>query len=652
MNRIARRRELFRATGVVLCGSLVGCDLLSTDPTTDDDGGPERGKDGKEAPQLAQQVAAGKLPPLKERIPAEPLVIEPLDRVGRYGGSLHEAEANITTGSQLLRVGAVGTLVEWDLRTIEPIPSIARSWELSDDGKTYTILLRPGVKWSDGQDFTAEDLVFYYEAILTNADLTPVPPGWLTTNGEPVEIVQVDANTVEFRFQEPNALFPRFLAYPAFGSAILRPAHYLKSFHPDFADPDALDESLNEANLETWVDLFEQKSNAWLNPELPVLGAWRVTQPAEEGVGDRVVMERNPFYWKVDTEGKQLPYIDRIVFELATEELIILKISRGDIDLQTVLGIRDFPVLLQNAEAGGYRVFRWTPAAPNTAALYTNQCHADPAIRELMQNRDFRAALSHSINRDEMNGVLYNGIAEPRHPIPSEYDPYHIEGSGEQFLEYDPDRANQLLDSLGLSERDGDGFRLRPDGQQLKLSIASYLTELRTDAYELVKSYWEDVGIRTEVENLEGTLWVTRVTSNQYDIAGYAFASDMWDLDPLWFVPTSDRTYWAPLFGLWYATGGAEGEQPPEHLRRLQQLYDELRQTVDDNARIALGREIIATHDENVWVLGCVEEPFVALIANNDMINVRQEAPNTNATAGLTVTKVEQVSYRNPAEHE
>lgn len=650
MTRAVARRGLLGMTGaVLLSASLTGCELLSTKPSDESD--PPAPPDSKEAPQLARLVAEGALPPVEERLPEEPLKVTPLQEVGRYGGTIRRGELSIETRRNVI-IFARASLVEWGLREVEPVPGLARSWEISPDQRAYRFQLRKGVRWSDGSPFTADDLLFYYESVLRNEDLTPVVPAWLRSGSEPAEVVRLDDHAVEFRFTEPTSLFLRYLAYPPNGLSILTPAHYLRRFHPDHTATSELEKLLAKAGFENWVDYFWNRADAWFNPDLPVLGAWKVSQPPEGGT--RAVMERNPYYWKVDTEGKQLPYIDRLEFTALDENTVVLRASGGDIDLQySYMGTRNMPLLARGAESAGYRVLRWKYDAPGVD-LYTNQSHADPVLRHLMQNLDFRAALSHAINRDEINQVFYNGAGTPGHSVAIPEDPYHVEGSGQRFLEYDPDTANRLLDRVGLTERDDEGFRLRPDGAPLKLTISTFTFESGiepVDAYQLVKQGWEAVGVRTHVDNMDRSLWSARITRNQFDIAGYIVAGYMWDINPGWFVPTDVSTYWAPLFGEWYATGGRAGERPPPLLRRLQELYDQLTRAPDEETRLSLGRQILVMHDENVWIIGTVSAPFQPVVVADDLVNVKEEAVGSYRTGHEGVTWVEQVFYRHPERH-
>jgi peptide/nickel transport system substrate-binding protein len=271
-------------------------------------------------------------------------------------------------------------------------------------------------------------------------------------------------------------------------------------------------------------------------------------------------------------------------------------------------------------------------------------------MRELMQNVDFRAGLSHAINREEMNEILFLGLGGTQHPCAIPEDPYYVEGYGYRFTEYDVAEANARLDAAGLAEKGGDGFRLRPDGEPLTLTILTFVYETgvnASDAYELVKNYWAEVGININIDVIDPTLWQERVTASEHDIAGYTVAGLLWDIDPLWYVPTSRQCYWAPLFGINYATDGESGEAPPENLAALQDLYDQLVAEPDEAKRVELGNQILAVHDENVFIIGTVTAPFQPTVVSNNLVNVLEVGVHSNRARHEEVTWFEQVSFTN-----
>ena len=601
-----------------------------------------------EAPMLAEMVSAGDLPAVEERLPSNPMVIEPLEQIGTYGGTLNRALVGPADGNGW-RTIATDALFEWEMGAAVPIPSLAASATTNEDNTVHTITLREGLKWSDGQPFTADDIVFYYEAVLLTEELGAVARNqtWRSVAGTPTEVVKVDDITVEFRFGAPFALLQQLFAY--YGDEMLMPKHYMSQFHPDFTDEAALQEAIDEAGVDDWTQLFIQKYNVFLNPDLPVMNPWKVdiAFPANQ-----MVATRNPYYWKVDTEGNQLPYIDEIVTDLIEEaQAITLRASAGDIDFQyRHIRFSDISLLVENAEANGYQVLRWADTT-GWFSLYMNQSHADPVMRELMQNIDFRAGLSHAIDRNTMNEILYLGTGEISHAAGLAGDPYFVEGFGQRFLEYDVDLANELLDNAGLSERDAEGYRLRPDGERLRLTISTYPFETgasSVDGYEIVAQNWEAIGVQTIVDLKERALWTDYVTANEHDVAGYLTASVLWNINPTWYVPTNTNTYWAPLYGAYYSSGGTAGEEPPELYKRLQDLYDELTVTMDPDKNLELGQEILRIHDENVFMIGTVKTPFQPVIVNNDLVNVVKDGVADFRLRHEGQSKFYQLSFKNP----
>ncbi|MGW5363848.1 ABC transporter substrate-binding protein [Actinopolymorpha pittospori] len=651
------RRDLLRWSGSTILGAslLSGCELLSTDPSDKKKGSGEGSNpDAKEAPALAALVKQGKLPPLAQRLPKSPVVVTPVKQVGQYGGTIRSATTS-QSASQLLIVAREG-LVEWAPGKTEVVPGLAESWDITEDGRVYTFHLREGARWSDGHPFTADDLVFYYEAILSNTVLTPVVPTWLTTGGKPVRIAKVDDHTVTFSFEAPHGLLLRYLAFRgALHGALLWPKHYLSQFHPDFTSKAKLDQQVKDSGYKDWMDFFLSRSTPAENPERPVMAAWRLTK-AMTGGDTRAIAERNPYYWKVDTQGRQLPYVDRLVQERLDPEVITLRAINGELDLQfETVSLRDLPVLADSADKNGIRVLRWASDAP-WIAMYMNQSDKDPVLRALMQNIDVRAGLSHALNRGELNKLLYSNAGGIRHPCAVPQDDYYLEGSGERFTEYDVAKANELLDRAGLDQRDAEGMRLRPDGRPLSLLITTFTYEYggtvpSVDAYEIVRQHWQKVGVRATVQNVADTLWSERATSNLLDIPGYTVGGILWDVDPLWYVPTSRSTYWASGYGEWYETGGKQGMEPPEQFRKLQDLYDRMASEIDDQARLELGHQILRAHDENVWMIGTVTAPFAPVVASADLVNLLDEAVLSYRLHFSATSWMEQLAYRNPDEH-
>lgn len=649
---LSRRQMLAAGSGVVAGATLSGCSFFSTD--SDDDKSVRRGdSDATESPMLTELVQAGELLRLEQRIPSNPMVLEPLDSTGIYGGTLRRGMTDSNNGA--VGIGCIGHagLVERGLDDSWPHPGLAESWDVEDDGKTFVFQLRKGLHWSDGKPFTTDDLMFVYKHVFLNTTLTPAPWTWLSAGGEPVKFEQVDKSTIRFVFAAPHGLLLKMLCHPYNSLGIIKPAHYLQQFHPDFVSMSSLKKLAKDEGSPGWDDLFASKDDIWLNPDRPVMGPWRMAEPPTPS-GNTATVERNPFYWKVDPDGRQLPYIDRISYLFLEREGLSLRAAKGEFDLAG----RNMPfdnnkLFVDGEEAGNYKVFRWQTDGMYTA-LYLNQSHNDPAVRKLFQSRDFRAALSHAINRDEVNEALLVGLGLTDQPCGMPGDDYYVEGMGQTFTSFDVGRANELLDGLDLTSRDGDGYRQLPDGRKLVLRLITLPTDeglSLIDYYEFVKRYWKEVGIRLDVKMISSELWWERVPTGDYDIAGYLMPGINWDMDGVWYVPTAETTYWAPFFGKWYATEGAEGEEPDGDIRQAQLLWDELKVAIDNRERIGIGRKILELHNKNVWVIGSLRPPFAPLIVNNDLVNVRAEAHLDFRTGDEEATVVEQLYFRNPEDH-
>ncbi len=582
----------------------------------------------KEAPTLAELVKQGKLPPVEKRLPEKPLVIVPVEEVGKYGGSWRMAMRGRADTMLLVRqVGYEGlVIIDPDLANV--LPGIAESWKIGGNGRTFTFYIRKGIKWSDGQPFTTNDIMFWYKDIILNKELTPVIPSWLTSEGEVVKVEKIDDYTIRFTFKKPNGLFLPYFATGA-GRGLLTPAHYLKQFHANYVAKDKLNELVKKEGLNTWVDLFNNKNNFWMNPELPVVYAWKVTTPV--GVGTRVIFERNPYYWKIDTEGNQLPYIDRLVIDIVDNiEVMKMKALNGEIDMQSRhIGqiIADYPLYAENKAKGGYRLIKQTHTSMNSMLVIFNLNHKDPVLRKLFNDKRFRIALSHAINRQEIIDLVYMGMVEPWQVSPRRGTPLFYEPAAKNYTEYDPKKANQLLDEMGLTKRDKDGFRLRPDGKPIEITIEIGVEKSDwIDSCEMIKKYWQTVGIKVATKVIDRSLWETRTAAGEHDIVVWWGDSGTGYeplIMPFWYFPWSHpASRQAPQWALWYQTGGKSGEAPPPEIRHQMALYTQITTTTDVNKQRQLFKQILEVQAKNLYIMGICTIPPQFIIARNNFRNV------------------------------
>ncbi len=558
-----------------------------------------------EAPMLRVKVAAGELPPVEERLPEEPLVIMPVEEIGQYGGTWHRAWKGPSDGAAVTRI-CYDQILRWDRTGRKVLPNIARAWKFSDEGRTLTLYLRKGMKWSDGVPFTANDIIFWYKDIILNDELTPAKPSWMIVGEKLGKVEKVDDYTVRLSFVQPYGILLQMLAYNGY---IFAPKHYLKDFHPSYTPMDKLEEMTKKAGFQFWYQLFGIKNDYVQNPDRPTVRAWKPITPA---TATHYIMQRNPYYWKIDPEGNQLPYIDRIDYALAEEpEIINFKAMSGEIDCQfRHLILTNYPIFMSSREKGNYRVLLWKPALGADAVLTPNLNCKDPVLHDIINDRRFRIALSVAINRDEINELCYLGLGEPRAATVVPECPAYEEKYAELYAEYDPKKADSLLDEMGLRWDKDHKYRLRPDGKVLSLTIEVVpgIFGPWVDVAQLVKEYWEKIGIKTAVKTEERSLFYQRVQAGDFDVAVWSMD---WVLHPLVnpvrlipYYPGGSR--FAPLCAQWYQTKGKGGVKPWGDLMKVIELYEKARLTMDEEERIRLTREIVRIHAENCWSIGTV----------------------------------------------
>jgi ABC-type transport system substrate-binding protein len=637
-HRFSRRNFLGMGGAAFLLGTAAGCDTLSTEPVQKDGRKGQSGvsgRKGKEAPMLAEQVEAGELPPVEERIPQDPLMIEPYERVGIYGGEWNTALLGPADTSWLDRTVGYENLVRWvpdwtgAAGAEEVIPNIAGDFEFNDEGTEYIFKLRRGMKWSDGEPFTADDVLFAYRDVLLNEELYPAPSTMFIGGDETAKIEKVDNDTIRFTFTVPNSLFLQQMATGTGRPLTALPRHYLEQFHKEFNQD--IEQLVEKEGAADWIELFFLRADVWQTPELPTVFPWKMTTTL--GEGSRVVAERNPYYWKVDPDGSQLPYIDRVVFDvLNDEEVMLTRTLNGEIDMH----VRHFnvprnkPVLAENRERGNYHFFDAVPAEMNIMTIMLNHTHKDSVKREVFQNKDFRIGLSHAINRQEIIDVVFQNQGEPWQAAPRPESDFYGEEFAKQYTEYDVDLANQFLDEAGYAERNGDGIRLGPNSDPISFTIefaTGYLPEW-ADALEMIQGYWREVGVDMNIRPEDRSLYEERRVANEHD-------ATIWEggggldaiLNPPWYFPYSNRSDYAVPWGDWYASGGEAGQEPPSAPAEQMELYDRLRSAVDAGEQAALMREILEISREEFYVIGINLKPSVYGVVKNNFHNVPESMP-------------------------
>ncbi len=593
----------------------------------------------KEAPDLAKMVADGKLPKLADRLPANPLVVQPLEKVGTYGGSWRRGLSGSSDHNGILRcIGNMG-LVRWDIEFTKILPNVAESWEVSDDSTTFTFHLRKGMKWSDGQPFTADDIVFSIEDCVKNTELYKSLPAVLSIGGKGPEVTKVDDATVRVKFAAPYGLFLQQLATPLGQHPTLFCKHYASQFLPKYNDK--LADAVKAAGLPSWPDLFRAKNGdieippRWGNPEKPVIDPWVIVEPYVGGA-TRVVAKRNPYFWQVDPEGSQLPYLDQITFPIYQDvQSLLLDAIAGKIDMQErqINSLPNKPTLSQNMQKGGYRLMELVPAGSQQCQIYFNMCHKDPKMREIFANKDFRVAMSLGIDRKEIIELVYLGQSQPYQMGPRPGHPWYHERLAKQFTETDVAKANAMLDKIGLDKKDGQGFRLRPDGQKLffAVDVIPTLTPDLVDVLELVKKHWVKLGVDMKVNTIERALYYTRGDNNEHDAQvwpGGGGFDTMFDPRDYFAMHTQGSRYAIP-WAMWYVSGGKQGEEPPESQKTRAKLYDQARATADLDKQGAIMKQVFELTADAFETVGVCLSVNTYGICKTNFTNVPKREPDS-----------------------
>ena len=614
----------------------------------------------REAPALAEQVRAGTLPPVEERLPEAPLVIPPVEEIGEYGGTWRRAftgPADRQNPERLLH----DHVLYYDLDGTTIVPHIAKSWEVSEDRRTFTFTLRKGMKWSDGAPFTADDILFAYEDMLLNDELNPVKPSRLSPGGKLAIVEKLDTYTYRYVFAEPYPLFLELYAAQAIGGqgnkgrkgrGPYAPGHYLKQFHPRYVPEEELSARVKAAGLSNWTELFKLRSDIHLNPDLPVVGPWKMIRPI---TGQTLVLERNPYYWAVDPAGNQLPYIDRIAMRMAGNlEVLNFRAMAGEIDMQhRHIQLAKVPVLKANSEKEGYRVLFWPEKGGSQIAVFVNQdWEGDAEIEKWLGSRDFRIALSLAVDREEINESILLGIGKPRANLPSPDSAFYPGPEYEtRHAVLDRKRANDILDRLGLEKRNSEGFRLRRDGAgpvTIDLSVMGSAFLDYVGAAELVQRHWARVGIRTNVSVQERSLWVTRRGSHEHLVTIWNNAG----ANMPWLTGAALPTLYASRAAQWHDTLGRKGREPAGELKRLLELHD-AGKGLSLSQRAETGREIWRIIVDNAYIIGTVgESPAFngVVVVNNNFRNVPRTAPNAGALQTPGIARPEQFFMKSGAE--
>jgi ABC-type dipeptide/oligopeptide/nickel transport system permease component/ABC-type transport system substrate-binding protein len=589
-----------------------------------------------ESPLTRELADQGRLPPVAERIGPEPLVLAGHDGIGRYGGSWYRIANSEGDVSIITWRLSSSTLVRFSPQGLPVRPHLAKGWAMSGDARVWTIHLRRGVRWSDGAPFTADDIMYWYETeVVSNKVRVPI----LCSGPTMGRIEKMDDYTIRFVYDQPNGLFPENLAKL---HDFALPRHYLKNYDPETGDQEFIRKEMARLAVPSPQALYSQRTD-WRNPEMPVLWPWIFRTHTTRAP---FVFVRNPYFWAVDPEGNQLPYLDRIVFDVKDIKMIPLAAANGEVTFQLRnIDYKDHTLLMANRERRGYEVLHWYPATRSPWTIFpciNRHVHPDrPDTRwkqQLLADVRFRQALSLAINRKAIIKAEYNDQTEPAQIDPGPDSPFHSPSLYHSFTDYDPSRANALLNALGLTQRDREGMRTFPDGSRMVfyLNVCEFTGP---GPAQFVIDDWANVGIRTVLRDKARPLFYAEKAGFEHDFTVWSGESEFLPLiEPRNFVPTYNESSFAPAYGIWYREGGMFGnpmarqilgaqEPPHDHpLRRSMELLNQAMATPRLSEQVAIFSRIQDIAASNVWTISICTPPPQLVVVNRDLRNVPQVA--------------------------
>ena len=609
---------------------------------------PSRIHQFSEAPSLKAQVAEGTLAPIDQRLPSNPLVLTPIDGVQNYGGIIRTLTSSWAGG--LMEETQYGhSPLRWIKDGQEIAPGMCDTWSTNPTNTEWTLHIREGLKWSDGEPVTVDDVLFWWNDLVDpNYPGGPdnVPDFGYDGMGL-ATFVKMDDYTLKIVYTLAAPLTGYRLAMWVkgnIGPRWIAPAHYLKQFHPKY--------NLNYTDFST----FMEKVLFRTNPDCPSLDPWLCTSytPATENTPDRILWNRNPYYYAVDPTGNQLPYIDGWIEDgIDDHNTQLNQVMNGKVDFLhfNSFQLGDVPLLQSGQTIGNYNLRFWDSGSGTGMVYFWNYDHPDPKKRALYRTPEFKQAMSLALNRPAIQTDVYKGYGMlttgTLSPKALEFN-YNAEAQSrfveyrDAYVDYDPVAAGSLLDSINVIDVNSDTWREYPDGSPLIINID--LPSNPSSDCMAVLSYalqnWQSIGLNVQVNFIEDDFsgyW----NSGQGDIASNWEVGDGPNhlVYPSWMVP-NEPTRWAPLCGNTFAARGTPWENtqcelspwdrtPPRYcstdpeysgtpVAQIQQIYLQAEIEPDEYQRIQYVWQMLDIHKDNVFYLGTVANyPHIEIVSTN-----------------------------------
>jgi peptide/nickel transport system substrate-binding protein len=618
-----------------------------------------------EAPMLADLVKAGKLPPLAQRLPKKPWVVTPYEGAGKYGGNYRRAFQGVSDawGPTKLVDRAWG----WFDKNLNLIPRMLESWSVSADGKAWTIKLREGLKWSDGKaEYTTDDIAFWYQNEFLNKKLTATPNTiWMDPDKTIVKFAAVDKYTATFTYTKPKPMFIYNMTRGGTGGGStiaplpVSPSHYMKAFHEDTTtDKTALADDIKKRGFADWQSYYMQFARQWTaNPDRPTTGPWLAKNDLTK---ELFTIERNPYFWGVDPQGNQLPYIDTVThrqYSSSAPDVLRLWVTNGEIDFQArFMTVGDIPLFKSSETKGDYKVVMALNAGH--IAMQLNLSTKNKLLNEFFNQRNARIAISSAINRDQINQLVYNGLMKPRQYSPLPVSPQYYEKLTTAYIKYDPDTANKLLDDAGY-KKGTDGIRLHKDG----VTPISFIVENTTtadpteDAAQLVAKDLAKVGLKMTYKYVERALYTTHYTANDIEAAFWGGDRTVLPLVPeaIIFRGVQPDRPWCPGWGftIMDVTNPNAVKPPTGHwIYTIWKIWDEEIVIEPDPAKqTAAFKKILDIWAAELPMIGILGEQPSPTIVKNGFKGYPAGVPNDDTVGDENYCSTETYYWDDPSKH-
>ena len=595
-----------------------------------------------ESPILSELVHEGKLPPVAERVGEEPCVMKGVDGIGKYGGTWLRLNG-LVLGSRM----SYSTLVRFSPQGFPIVPHLAKSWEVSDNYKKWTFNLRKGVKWSDGYPFTSADIKYCWDNEINCQEIYGgnIPQEFLTDNGESCKLIcySNDPYKVTFLFPEPKGLFLALMATSYGGRLANSPEHYLRKYHPVLGDKKLINKALGASKMQSARSLYYYLKE-YNNPHHPRMWPWIVrsykANPPETAI-------RNPYYWVVDEKGNQLPYIDRIMSEQVSDNMVALRATAGGVSFQLrYIGYENYTYLMNQRKAGDYNIYHWYPGDCSMFVIQFNLNRCTDSDhpewlkkREVMNNKLFRQAMSLAINRRVIIKAVYNNQTVPMQVSPCPESPFYNKNALNAFIEYNPEQAKNLLDKIGLTNYDAEGYRTFKDGSRMTFYL-DYPSGgmISSEPVQFVVDDWGKAGIRVIQRERQRNLWEVERMGLLHDMNVWMSNNEYYPIvEPRFFAPVVANCFFAQANAKWYAQGGMRGSpkangpgsepvKTNDPLYKAILAYQSACQTSDLKEQVKRFQPALEIAAENVWSINIARTPAVLCVVKNDMRNVPETA--------------------------